>query len=299
MKNILYTGYKAADVKKEMLTEGAVFHVLDIYHENALKKVFPGIKTVCSADLPLGDWGLVQFKTGPKLCSGELSLDILQQCHSFGCPVKVDYIGRERDRNDLLSKIKDDPKRQRVFRADWTASVPGGPKLQFSSYPGCFCHRRLDEGGLALAEVVTRELTERNFKKFSFLDMGCGSGLVGFLVKSVLPEVSLIMVDSHTRAIKAAKENSERFSMPAEFVLSDDGVKMSELDVFAGNPPYYSDYRIADVFLKTAFDTLKPGGLCYTVCKNAKGLESVQKNHFGNVTIIPRRGYAVLRSERK
>lgn len=299
MSNILYTGYKAADVKREMLTQGAVFHVLDVYHENALKKVFPDVKTVCSADLPSGDWDLVQFKTGPKLCSGELSLDILQQCYSFGCPVKVDYVGKERDRNELLAKVKDDPKRHRVFRADWSASVPGGPKLQFSSYPGCFCHRRLDEGGLALAEVVTRELIANNYKKFSFLDMGCGSGLVGFLVKSVLPEASLIMVDSHTRAIKAAKENSERFSMPAEFVLSDDGVKKEGIDVFAGNPPYYSDYRIADVFLKTSFDTLKRGGLCYSVCKNAKGLESVQKKYFGNVSIINRRGYAVLRSQRK
>lgn len=294
VSRVLYTGYKVADVTRDMVSQGAVFHVLDIYHAHAFGKVFPEAEVVCSADLPEGPWDTVRFRTGPKLCSGELSLDLLQQAHSFGCHVELDYVGRERDRNDLVAKIRDDPSRKRSFRAQWPASVPGGPKLEFCSYPGCFCHRRLDEGGLALAEVVCRELAPRRADQFSFLDMGCGSGLVGFLVKSVLPGAVLTMVDSHTRAIKAAGENAQRFSMPAQLVLSDNGVEGGQFDVFAGNPPYYSDYRIADVFLETALGALRPGGLCYTVCKNAKGLEPVQRRYFGEVRVVPRRGYSVL-----
>ncbi|MBQ6330689.1 MAG: methyltransferase, partial [Kiritimatiellae bacterium] len=68
-------------------------------------------------------------------------------------------------------------------------------------------------------------------------------------------------------------------------------------DVFVGNPPYYSDYRIADVFLETAKRALKPGGVCYTVCKNAAGLEPVQRRYFPDVGTTKRRGYAVLKSE--
>ena len=45
-------------------------------------------------------------------------------------------------------------KRVRTFAAEFEASVPGGEKLKFVSLPGCFCHRRPDEGGLALAEVL-------------------------------------------------------------------------------------------------------------------------------------------------
>ena len=67
-------------------------------------------------------------------------------------------------------------------------------------------------------------------------------------------------------------------------------------DVFVGNPPYYSDYRIADIFLETAQRALKYGGVCYTVCKNADGLEPVQRRYFPEVEIIRRRGYAVLKS---
>ena len=48
--------------------------------------------------------------------------------------------------------------------------------------------------------------------------------------------------------------------------------------------------------LGTAKRALKAGGACYTVCKNAAGLEPVQRRYFPDVEIIKRRGYAVLKS---
>lgn len=295
-KKILFTGYRAADIDRIDDKGRAVFHVLDIYHKHAIEKVHPGLEVVCSAHLPDGDWERISMLTGPKLMSGELSLDLFQECHRFGCKVELDFRGTERDRNSLLDKVKSKPSRVRSFKSIWTASVPGGPKLEFASYPGCFCHRRFDEGGLALAEVASREIAALKGGALKLLDMGCGCGLVGFLIKSTAPFVELTMVDSHTRAVEAAKENSARFAMPAEVVLSDNGISGTEFDVFVGNPPYYSDYRIADVFLQTAAETLKKGGVCYTVCKNAAGLEPVQRRYFGDVTVISRRSYAVLKS---
>ena len=136
----------------------------------------------------------------------------------------------------------------------------------------------------------------------NILDMGCGCGLVGFLVaasqKGDAP-IRLVMVDSHTRAVEAANLNAEKLGIPAEVILSDNGTPAQmdgSFDVFVGNPPYYSDYRIADIFLETAQRALKYGGVCYTVCKNADGLEPVQRRYFPEVEIIRRRGYAVLKS---
>ena len=312
MKTLL-VGYKAADLDAGLLEGDVTCHVLDIYHRHAIEKVWHA-KCVCSPHLPEGPWDVVKFSTGPKIMSGELSLDLLQEIHLLK-PAKfeLDFVGRERDRNDLLDKIKDDPDRVRSFRAEWPASVPGGRRLMFSSYPGRFCHRRLDEGGLALAEVVSKDLSISNIQypvsniqpsTLNLLDMGCGCGLVGLLVADRLKEgdrtsVSLVMVDSHARAVEAAKENSEKFGIAAEVVLADDGspARMDgTFDVFVGNPPYYSDYRIADVFLETAKRALRAGGACYTVCKNAAGLEPVQRRYFPDVKITKRRGYAVLKS---
>ena len=335
MKTLL-VGYKAADITPELLEGDVTCHVLDVYHRHAIEKVHHA-KCVCSAHLPEGPWDLIRFKTGPKLMSGELSLDLLQEINQLlkngeadSCPLAqnrkfpkngeadscplvqnrkfhLDFVGKERDRNDLLNKIKNDPKRVRSFKAEWPASVPGGEKLMFTSYPGCFCHRRLDEGGLALAEVVTREIRNeelgiRNEGGINLLDMGCGCGLVGLLIAnriSVSRLSSLVLVDSHARAVEAATENAAKFGIPAEVILSDNGTPArmdGTFDVFVGNPPYYSDYRIAEVFLETAKRALKPGGTCYTVVKNAAGLKPVQEKFFPSVTVIARRGYAVLKS---
>ena len=305
MKTLL-VGYKAADLTPELLEGDVTCHVLDIYHRHAIEKVHHA-KVVCSAHLPEGPWDVVKFKTGPKIHSGELALDLLQECYRVaGCGVRVvvEFEGRERDRNDLLNKIKDNPKRVRSFKAEWPASVPGGEKLMFTSYPGCFCHRRLDEGGLALAEVVSRELQDfrPETQDLRILDMGCGCGLVGFLIAnriSVSRLSSLVLVDSHARAVEAATENAAKFGIDAEVILSDNGTPErmdGTFDIFVGNPPYYSDYRIAEVFLETAKRALKPGGICYTVVKNAAGLKPVQERYFPQVEVIGRRGYNVLRS---
>lgn len=310
MKTLL-VGYKAQDLFEvdrrgtrhpvSWLDGDITCHTLDIYHCHAIENSSCGVKAVCSPHLPKGDWDLVKFKTGPKLMSGELSLDLLQEIHLLHPKrFELEFVGRERDRNDLLAKIKDDPDRVRDFSATWPASVPGGQKLMLTSFPGCFCHRRVDDGGLALAEVVSRELSGKNPR--AILDMGCGCGLVGFLVaasqKGDAP-IRLVMVDSHTRAVEAANLNADKLGIPAEVILSDNGTPAQmdgSFDVFVGNPPYYSDYRIADIFLETAQRALKPGGVCYTVCKNADGLEPVQRRYFTEVEIIRRRGYAVLKS---
>ena len=348
MKTLL-VGYKAADLTPELLEGDVTCHVLDIYHRHAIEKVHHA-KVVCSAHLPEEPWDVIRFKTGPKIHSGELALDLLQEASALvggdlrihrarsasseggamrGAPrFELAFEGRERDRNDLLNTIKDDPKRVRSFKAEWPASVPGGEKLMFTSYPGCFCHRRLDEGGLALAEVVSREFCSRsskvsgfeglkvdpnetlkpsNSQTFKLLDMGCGCGLVGFLIANrlklsnsqTLKLSNLVLVDSHARAVEAATENAAKFGIPAEVILSDNGTPSrmdGTFDVFVGNPPYYSDYRIAEVFLETAKRALKPGGICYTVVKNAAGLKPVQERYFQQVEVIGRRGYNVLRS---
>lgn len=322
MKTLL-VGYKACDLYESRkhgkrvtadwaAAEGVTCHCIDIYDRHAIEKAHH-IKAVCSPNIPEGDWDLVKFRTGPKLMSGELALDLLQQCHILAakttgseerpCRVEVEFIGKERDRNDLLAKIADDPSRVRDFSAKWKASVPGGKPMEFTSFPGCFCHRRLDEGGLALAEVASREIAEKRAEgtigAIKMLDMGCGCGLVGFLVAGAVGEVELVMVDSSSRATQAAELNSKNLGIPAEVVLADNGMPArmdGTFDVFVGNPPYYSDYRIAEVFLETAARALKPGGVCYSVCKNAAGLEPVQARFFPSVEIIKRRGYAVLKS---
>ena len=217
----------------------------------------------------------------------------------------------------LLRAVKgerDVAAQRRNFAADWTASVPGGPTHTFVSLPGCFCHRRADLGGLSLAEVACAAFKGFNgFKGLrgvkdsegvKILDMGCGCGFVGLLVADhlrahgVTPELTLL--DSHARALAAARANSKRLNFSdATFILSCDGLPPdapADYDLFLGNPPYYGDWKIAETFVKTAFRALRRGGRCLTVAKSEGGLQELQTQIFGKTEVFRRRGYFVFSS---
>lgn len=271
------------------------------------------------------------FMTTPQSMPAELTLDQLQDIHANLADGGALYAAFEGDPDDALKTMRlvwksvnvlkrakhavlfkavkhGPPVKTRDFAAIWEASVPGGEPLAFATYPGCFCHRRPDAGGLALAEVAAREVECRmpNVEiPLNILDMGCGCGLVGLLVADAIRRhgapFALTLIDSHARAIAAAKVNAARAGIEAEFILADDGLprgRVGEYDLFVGNPPYYSDYRIAEVFLETAYRALKPGGICLTVVKTATGLLALQEKYFRKAEIIKRRGYCVLRSIR-
>ena len=281
------------------------------------------------------------FMTTPQSMPAELALDQLQDIHANLSEGGMLYAAFEGNPDDALKTMRlvwknvnvlkrakhavlfkavkhGPPVKTRDFASTWEASVPGGEPLVFTTYPGCFCHRRPDAGGLALAEVAAREIKcpmsnattlNSQLSTFNCLDMGCGCGLVGLLVADAIRrqssisnlQSSITLIDSHARAIAAAKASAARAGIKAEFILADDGLprgRIGEYDIFVGNPPYYSDYRIAEVFLETAYRALKPGGICLTVVKTATGLLALQEKYFRKAEIIKRRGYCVLRSIR-
>ena len=325
---VLTCGYRSGDFTDAVLAKDPAIHVFDAYHADAVKAKW-GRGAVCSPHLPEGPFSEVYLKAGPKLMSAELLLSLLQEAYQAleeGGVMHVTFEGTESDALASLGKVfkrvkkvkgdkhtvwlearrEGELKRVRDFSCEWTASVPGGEPLAFTSYPGCFCHRRVDEGGLALAETVcAREAAGKGAP--NILDMGCGCGLVGLLVADAMRRAgrgySLTMIDSHARAVEAAEENSRKFGLESEIVLSAKGIPrnrahLGQYDVFVGNPPYYSDYRIADVFLQTAWAALKPGGRCYTVVKTATGLLPLQEKYFRRADVVSRRNYAVLVSVR-
>ena len=301
----------------------------------------PSERLFCTPFVPEGPYDTAFFQTTPRSMPAELVLDQLEDIHENLCDGGVLYASFEGDRDDALATLKKvfskagpvelHPKealtkyeqrgferfknhvtvfrcvrkcalaKRRTFSAFWEASVPGNEPLSFESLPGCFCHRRADTGGTALAEIACREVKGG----MNVVDMGAGCGLVGLLAANFAKAeggVKLTLIDSHARAIEASKRNAARFGIEnVDFVLSDDGLNrkvVGEYDLFLGNPPYYSEYKIAETFISTAWRVLKKGGVCLTVVKTATGLKALQEKYFGKVDIIPRRGYAVLRSVR-
>ncbi len=185
---------------------------------------------------------------------------------------------------------------RRNFSATFNASLPGDPPLQLSTLPGVFAHRRADEGGLALAEVAAR-MIEPGARVF---DMGCGCGLVGLLLARHAPPAMLLCADSHARAIHCTERNAQANGLAhVQTLLTDSPAPDVPFDVFVGNPPYYSDYRIAELFIRAAHQALAPGGTAFIVAKSHRWHEGFMMELFGNAEVIKRRGYGVVKSVRR
>ena len=287
------------------------------------------VEVVCAAGLPEGAvYSEAFYYATTKLVSAELELDTLQDIYlHLADGAKLTAEGVEPDTlGKLFSKVSSSKasrrapvkcvcvrngelKRVRSFAAEFEASVPGGPKLKFTSLPGCFCHRRPDEGGVSLAEVASKEISERGFaedESVPVLDIGCGCGLVGLLVLDSLrrrgvKDVPLALLDSHTRAVAASRQNAAAHGVDADCILSDTGLPeghaLSGKFKFAlANPPYYGEGRIADLFAETAAGALAPGGVCWMVAKTPDIINEACGKFFRNVAAIKRRGYTVLRA---
>jgi len=332
------TGALPAKLLARFPTAPLAVHAFDAYHARTISSYLseagfdPSSMVMCAPSVvaPSGiPYSRAFFHATPRSMPAELVLDQLEDIHRSLSDGSSLYAAFEGDADDALRTVKkvfqsvhveSRGKKSAVFRctrkaplpkyrdfsAEWTASVPGGAPITFTSLPGCFCHRRADTGGLALAEVAARLAASSPPSRI--LDMGCGCGLVGLLVADAVRRATgsapqLTLIDSHARAIEAARLNVNRlgFSDSTRFVLSDDGLPRSEVathDFFVGNPPYYSEYRIAEIFLSTAYRALRRGGVCLTVVKTATGLKALQEKYFRTAETIPRRGYAVLRSVR-
>ena len=186
-------------------------------------------------------------------------------------------------------------------RATFEVSLKGHAPIELVTWPGCFCHRRADMGGLALAEVVAEQVAFDPGDRV--MDLGCGCGMVGLLLATAFPDKDLRVdyQDSNASARDSTLENLRLHPHRARFLFSADGLgDPNAYSLVLANPPYFGDWRIAEFFIQTAARLLKRGGLIAFVAKReAKPLEFLQANGLNPLGSFPRRGYTVLLAEKQ
>ena len=280
----------------------------------------PRLTVACTAQIPPSGYGAALFMATPGTMTGELILDQLEDIHQnlavggtcvIACEADTGPLLKQikaifgnhsihLDKNGLLcvTSVKKGPlEKKRDFSAVFPASLPGSEAVELCSLPGVFCHRRPDNGGLALAEIAAQELRPTMLR---LLDMGCGCGIVGILLAKRQPDLRVTFIDSHARALAATQRNLAALGLSGHALcLSDTGTRQIGFDLFAGNPPYYSDFKIATLFIDVAYEALRRGGTCLIVAKSARHMEEAMMEKFYNAEILPRRGYGVVRSLRQ
>jgi 16S rRNA (guanine1207-N2)-methyltransferase len=198
-----------------------------------------------------------------------------------------------------------DPKPTTVSKPQEIAFRLNGIDFSFMTDHSVFSKTRLDFGSELLLKTVITELSaQKTGSGASVLDLGCGYGPIGTVLKRVFPAISIIMADVNERAVLLAKENAERNLVKfADIRVSDAFFGIPEsFDAVLTNPPIRAGKKTVFGFYEGAFQHLKPTGKLYVVIQKKQGApSSVEKLQelFGNCDVIWRdAGYWILRSEK-
>lgn len=141
--------------------------------------------------------------------------------------------------------------------------------FHFQTDHGVFSIKGLDFGSRLLLETV-------NQVKFNkVLDLGCGYGPIGIILKHFHQEAEVDMVDINQRALELSKENAKTNHVLASVYESDGFNKVNgTFDLIVTNPPIRAGKKVIYQFFKDAKDHLTPDGALYVVIQKKQGAPS-------------------------
>jgi 16S rRNA G1207 methylase RsmC len=160
-------------------------------------------------------------------------------------------------------------KKERTFTGA-AAFRLGDRLIHVQTRPGVFCHRAIDGGARALIKSITADHAGEipvpdplHGAGLRIVEFGCGSGAVALAAAVTWPEAEVLAIDSHARATACTAENaaSNDLTNIATRTTSDGTVPdPGTWDLVLANPPYFADFRISELFLKSAKRALRAGG---------------------------------------
>lgn len=275
--------------------------------------IVENLEVVCAADFPETEFDLVALTVDPR-GEAELTRELLQTAHERlrigGRLLSATSNDEDQWLHDELRKLF--PKVTRcptekkgvLYRAVKTAPLKklkhydcefafrdGERLIQGVSRPGVFNHRNLDAGARAL--INTMQIADGA----RVLDIGCGSGAVAFAAAFRGENVAVVAIDSNARAIECTERGAVLNGLTNITTILDANGETGApgtFDLVAGNPPYFSDYRISEIFLQAARRALKPGGTVLIVTKALAWYEERMPELFDEVKRLPHKLYTVL-----
>lgn len=212
-------------------------------------------------------------------------------------PEGVVYVGH---RGEELRKVKD-------FRAH-AAFRFHEQLLHVETRPGVFSHRRVDGGARALIRSLQFLLPqegdrpENAFQPKRIADLGCGSGGVAIASAVQYPDARVLAIDSHARAIGCTQTGAAKNGIDRIDVLLTSDARLpnpNSWDLILTNPPYYSDFRISELFLESALTALRPGGRLHVVTKLTEWHQERMSQMFRQVVTRRIGEYDVLTAQKR
>jgi len=246
-----------------------------------------GLHAVCAADIPPGPYDLAVVPLS-KNGEAELSRDILQSAFmqlAIGGRL-VAAIDNPQDKwlREQLAETGETVRVRPAAAADTVAYIVEKTReltkvrdfscefvfrdrdrlLKGVTRPGVFAHRRIDPGSRHLLHAVDVAPDTR------VVDIGCGSGCVAMGLAARDSSVHVHAFDAAARAVECTRRGGAlngldnlTVALECEGNVPDPG----SYDLALANPPYYSDFRIAELFVEAAHRALAPGATLLIVTK--------------------------------
>ncbi len=164
------------------------------------------------------------------------------------------------------------------------------------SRPGVFSHRHIDPGARALINTMAVR------PGMKVLDLGCGAGTVSLAVAFNAENVATHAVDSNARAVQSLQRGIAKNEAPGITVVLDaegQSPASDEFDLALANPPYFSNYAIADLFLDTAHRALKPRAKVLIVTKTPNWFVERMPLWYADVEVAEANDYWIVTGRKR
>lgn len=164
---------------------------------------------------------------------------------------------------------------------------------------GLFSKDKFDYGSRLILETITKnKLTGK------VLDLGCGYGVIGILLASTYPQLTVDMVDITERAIKLSQKNALNLNLKnvnifKSNIYEDITIKYNYIIT---NPPIRAGKETIRNFLINAKEHLESNGQLWFVMRKDHGAKSMIKEleEFYIVTIEEKsKGFYIVKCEVK
>jgi len=157
-------------------------------------------------------------------------------------------------------------------------------EFSFVTGSGVFSIKKVDNG--------TRLLIEECKIKGRVLDLGCGYGVVGIVIKKIFPDNEVVLSDINMRACRLARENAKLNNVSVDIVQGDMFTKVEgKFGTILLNPPQNAGKKICFSMIEQSKEYLRECGTLQLVARHQKGGKSLSKymeEIFGNVDVLGR-----------
>ena len=180
-----------------------------------------------------------------------------------------------------------------------------GLNFKFVTDSAVFCKTCVDKGTDLMIQTTIDDIKKRGAgRNERLLDLGCGWGVVGIVMKSIFTLFDVTCVDVNSRAVSLAKENAGlNPKKPDRILVSDILAALPEDDLYdtvMTNPPVRAGKATVFAFYEQAKSHMKDGGAIYVVLQRKQGADSTKKKLqelFGNCEVLSiDGGYRVMKS---